>query len=262
MIFLPGQAGPGFGWGSLSSSYLYKTDIMSPIQVAAFSGGKDSTAMVLRMAEQGHEPLCIYTPTGDELPAVSIHIQRMESMLSRPIKRIGLPGGLRRLIREKHMLPNWRARFCTPMLKIAPFQAWLSNHRPAIVLVGLRADEEGRAGVEYSWPDVEVRYPLREWKWDLEQVLSYLATKEIEIPPRTNCARCFFQTLHEWYCLWRDHPDIYADAVEDERLLGHTYRSPQRDTHPAELSKLRDEFETGYIPTERSRSVACRYCST
>ncbi len=217
--------------------------------------------MALRLNELGQRMTLVYTPTGDELPDVAKHIVAMESRLDMVVTRVGFVGGLRALIREQHMLPNWRARFCTRMLKIAPFQAWLNDHRPAVVYVGLRADEEGRAGVEYTWPDVTVRYPLREWAWGVSDVLEYLKAKAIVVPPRTDCARCFFQTLYEWYLLWHNHCESYLDAEEDESLIGHTYRSPQRDSHPASLRELRAEFEDGYVPTPRRREGGCRYCT-
>ena len=36
--------------------------------IIAFSGGKDSTAMVLRLSELGEDFKLLFTPTGDELP--------------------------------------------------------------------------------------------------------------------------------------------------------------------------------------------------
>jgi 3'-phosphoadenosine 5'-phosphosulfate sulfotransferase (PAPS reductase)/FAD synthetase len=230
-------------------------------EIAAFSGGKDSTAMSLALRDQGIHAALVYTPTGDELPGVDAHIESVSQELSLPLIRVGFPGGLHALVRREKMLPNWRARFCTRILKIVPFQKYIQDHRPATVYVGLRADEEGRAGVDSMWPDVEIRYPLRELGWGLSDVLDCLETHGITIPTRTDCARCFFQTLHEWWLLWKNYPDIYQDAVEEERLIGHTYRSPARDSRPAALAELRDDFEAGYTPAARERKNGCRYCT-
>ena len=55
------------------------------------------------------------------------------------------PGGLAGLIKQWNALPNWRQRWCTRVLKIEPFAAYLMRHSPARFYVGLRADEEARA---------------------------------------------------------------------------------------------------------------------
>lgn len=115
---------------------------------------------------------------------------------------------------------------------------------------------------------------MREWGWTLEDVMSYLATKNINVPDRTDCAWCFWQRIGEWYLLWRDNPDEYAAAEEmeewviEQRGAIRTFRSPQRDSWPARLSELRAEFEAGRVP-ERSLKLmdkkrqlgSCRVCT-
>ena len=231
--------------------------------IVALSGGKDSTALALRLAEvEPREYEYVWTPTGDELPPMIEHWKRLEDRLGKSIRRITAPVTLVQLTKEKHMLPNFRARFCTPMLKIRPFQAYMLNNLPATAYVGLRADEESRSGADYGLDlYVTTRHPLREWGWGLSEVGAYLASCGVEIPPRTDCARCFYQTLHEWYLLWRDYPNIYASAVDDEDRTQHTYRSPQRDTWPADLRGLSVRFKAGDIPTIRARGEGCRFCS-
>jgi len=80
-------------------------------------------------------------------------------------------------------------------------------------------------------------------------LMDYLAKRGVGIPRRTDCARCYGQRLIEWYRLWRDYPDIYADAERQEEQTGHTFRSPGRDTWPAPLAELRTKhFERGHAP--------------
>lgn len=232
-------------------------------EIVALSGGKDSTAMALRLQEIGgadYEYVC--TPTGDELPEMSDHWRRLEELLGKPLLRVTAEVDLVGLTIQQGMLPNWRARFCTKALKIWPFQSYLSERLPATSYVGLRADEDGRSGVEYGMPLlVTVRYPLQEWGWGLEEVLGYLDRRGVSVPERTDCARCFYQTISEWRALWKDHPDIYQSAVDDEIRTGHTYRSPSRDTWPAALEGLRSEFEGGRLPIKRKRKGGCRICT-
>ena len=130
--------------------------------------------------------------------------------------------------------------------------------------MGLRADEERREGGDYSAViGAEMRFPLREWGWGIADVFAYLASVGQTIPMRTDCARCFYQTLPEWHALWTQHPDIYFEAAQQEVTYGHTFRSPQRDTWPAGLMELANEFASGRVPKPRRDKHAemkCRVC--
>jgi hypothetical protein len=115
--------------------------------------------------------------------------------------------------------------------------------------VGLRADEEGRAGGAYSdIQGVTMRFPLREIGWGEADVWAYLEQKNIKVPERTDCARCYHQRLGEWWRLWREFPELYAEAEAQEKAIGHTFRNPQRDNWPTALADLRKEFEAGKVP--------------
>lgn len=237
------------------------------MHIVALSGGKDSTAMALRLREIESETDFTYvcTPTGDEPDAMFAHWRKIGEMLGKPILPVVHHLGLNGLIDAQHALPNWRQRWCTRILKIEPYHRWLSAHTPAVSYVGLRADEEGRAGGIYDdIPGVTMRFPLREWGWGEPEVWDYLRGRGVEIPVRTDCDRCFFQRLDEWHALWRDNPEKYAHAEAQEVAIGHTFRSEGRDTWPAALAGLRREFEAGRVPKRRAsalRAAQCRACT-
>ncbi len=238
------------------------------IHVVGLSGGKDSTALALRLKELNPdtEYEYIYTPTGDELPSMTEHWLALEGLLGKALTPMATGLTLDGLIDKQKMLPNWRARWCTRMLKIEPCQKWISEKTDTVVLyIGLRADEEGREGGIYH--DCEVRFPFRDWGWGIDEVWRYLNERGVLIPERTDCARCFFQTLGEWWELWKSHPDIYESAAKQERDLGHTFRSPSRDSWPASLDGLRERFEAGDIPrgvvaTEDMFGFSANQCRT
>ena len=246
---------------------------MEELHVVALSGGKDSTAMALLLQER--EPrkyTYVCTPTGDELPEMFEHWRDLSVRLGSELVPV-IGGSLKGLIQAQRCLPNWRMRWCTRMLKIEPMVAWLLQQQPrhaSITLyVGLRADEEEREGGDYARvPDIIQRFPLRDWNMGLSDVVRTLDERGVIIPERTDCARCFFQTLGEWWVLWKEHPDIYADAEQDEETTGHTFRSDGRDTWPAQLKQLRLRFQAGYVPrnTNQQRdmfsAMRCRVCRT
>jgi 3'-phosphoadenosine 5'-phosphosulfate sulfotransferase (PAPS reductase)/FAD synthetase len=235
--------------------------------VIAMSGGKDSTAMAIRLAEvEPRDYIYIVTPTGDELPAMLRWWDDLEILIGKPLTRI-TNKTLDYWIEHFNALPNWRQRWCTRLLKIEPCLAFLKSLDNPILYVGLRADEEERRGI-YS-NDVTTDFPLRRWGWDIDQVLNYLRQRNIVIPEDArggNCARCYGQRQYEWKALWRDHPDIYAEAEAQESMTGATFRSPGRDSLPAPLVELRAFFEHGKSFKQDQAEMfdemgACRVCS-
>ena len=111
--------------------------------VIGLSGGKDSTALALRLMEvEPREYELICNATGNELPEMVEHWAKLERMLGLPIKRVGHTTDLYGLIDEMQMLPNFRARWCTRILKIEPTIKYFESLPEGPTLyVGLRADE-------------------------------------------------------------------------------------------------------------------------
>lgn len=216
------------------------------MKVAAFSGGKDSTALVLRMAELGEECQLLFTPTGDELPTLVEHINRVVEMTGFPLGWRAAKWSLESLIDHYGSLPNNRQRWCTRQLKIEVAQAFLLEYPGSTLLIGLRADEEERQGMYGSY--ATYAYPLREWGWGEPEVWSYLDARGVTVPDRTDWALCYDQRLGEWWRLWKEHPERNARGEELEAKTGHTFRSPSRDTWPASLAGMRAEFEKGRVP--------------
>jgi hypothetical protein len=236
--------------------------------VVAISGGKDSVAMAVALAEkEPRDYTYLITPTGNELPAMEEHWQRLEVMLGKPFTRVSR-NTLQGLIEIQNALPSNRMRWCTRMLKIEPCIAWLKNHQPATLYVGLRADEEERQGLYAE--DVAMDFPMRRWGWTEADVWEYLYERGIQIPYRTDCAWCYDQRLSQWRRLLQDYPAIYQQGIEYEKLTGHTFRNPKRDTWPADLESLRAEFEKGRIPRgaddqmdffDQQEHGRCRLCT-
>lgn len=234
--------------------------------VVALSGGKDSTAMALRLAEvEPRAYVYVCTPTGNEPAAMFAHWQDLSRLLGTPLTPV-VGGTLEGIIAAQGAIPNWRMRFCTRMLKIEPFAAWLLQHSPATAYVGLRADEPEREGGDYlDVPDVTMRYPMREWGWTVRDVWAYLDSKGITIPARTDCKLCFFQRLTEWHELWRTDPEGWAVGERIEAETGHTFRSDGRDSWPAGMKGLREAFEQGNTPAGANQpdlfaALKCRVC--
>lgn len=236
--------------------------------IVALSGGKDSTALALWLQEnEPRDYIYVCTPTGDELPPMIEWWKELGRILGKPILPVTSGRSLGGLIQIERCLPNWRMRFCTPALKIEPFQRFIMQHLPCTIYVGMRADEV-RDGGDYSALGsllVRQRFPFVENGYDLPDVLSYLRCRGVlnKIPERTDCGSCFFQTLWEWYQLWLHYPARFELYCQWEDATGHTLRSESRDSWPASLRKLGTMFALGCIPKERkTMKDRARMCST
>jgi hypothetical protein len=241
--------------------------------IACFSGGKDSTAMLLLMMERGERiDGLLVTPTGNELPEVWGHWSRMAALVGAPVVRPKGPT-LADLITAHDALPNHRQRWCTRQIKIEPAIAWSKANPGATLCVGLRADEEARSGIIST--SVPSRFPLREAGWGICDVQAAIARHGITVPKRTDCAVCYEQRIGEWFELWRDHPEQWAQGEAWEAATGRTFRSPHpsipgrsgRDTWPAAMRDMAARFAVepparGLKLLQRDREgQACRVCS-
>jgi hypothetical protein len=253
---------------------LFQRHIDGKLHVIALSGGHDSTAMALLLREANPDVVYnfVCTPTGNELPEMFDHWRNLGEILGRRLVPI-MAGTLHGIIRQERMLPNFRARFCTRMLKIEPYRKFLIEQAalgPIVSYVGLRADEPGRAGGAYDDIDgVEMRFPLRDLGYGEDDVQATLRRFGVRCPNRTDCGECYHQRLGEWFEYWRDHRAAALEAVAIETEMGGTLRTPGRDTWPTALKDLFAKFEAGEIPTvslkrmerERMRAGNCRVCS-
>lgn len=262
--------------------------------IVFLSGGKDSTALAFRLKEIEPRPyMYVCTPTGDELPEMFAHWRYVSERLGAPIIPIMAETGLKGICEAEGMLPNRRARFCTRKLKLKPAALFLGASAPCVSYVGLRADEDMREGAQHggdylpkNFEGVIQDYPFQRWGWSLKNVLAYLDLIKINVPDRTDCARCFYQTIGEWFKLWRDHLEIFLDAEKQEQDLGHSFRMPvfkdgkpvlstmaghtfqacHRDSWPAFLADMRILFERGLAPKHANqidmfRRNMCRTCT-
>lgn len=242
--------------------------IMKTRHIVALSGGKDSTAMALILKEQNPDIDFEYviTPTGDEFPDMIAHWRNLETILGKKLTVLESGETLNSLIEKFSSLPNHRQRWCTRILKIEPYIAFMATVAPAISYVGLRADEDSevRQGAIYGdIQGIEQRFPLRDLGMGEQDVWDYLEARGICIPERTDCMRCYAQRLVQWKRFMEREPLEFAKAANQEKLTGHTFRSPSRDTWPAGLIPLAMAFSEGrkVRGEDDSRERNCRVCS-
>lgn len=217
--------------------------------------------MALRLAEvepRDYEFIC--NATGNELPEMREHWIKLQLLLGVEIKPVRHTQDLVNTCRSERMLPNVFRRWCTRILKIEPTIKYFEElPDDSTLYVGLRADEEIRRGLYGE--DIKVDFPLRRWGWSECDVLSYLESRQITVPERTDCGLCPYQRLGEWRNLYFQNRSVYDEGVALEDEFGKTIRSPGRDTWPADLRTLAKDFESGRPLREYKRATTCRLCS-
>ncbi|MDI1265931.1 MAG: phosphoadenosine phosphosulfate reductase family protein [bacterium] len=190
--------------------------------ILSLSGGKDSAALAIYMRDRVAEMEYIFHDTEKELPETYEYLARLESVLGRPIVRtsptdsfdhwLSVYGG---------MLPSNHRRWCTRMLKLKPFEAYVGRDN-VINYVGLRADEP-RIGYISTKPNIKAVYPFREDGLVRADIVRILEDCGLGMPTytewgrsRSGCFFCFYQQKIEWVRLKERHPDLYEQAKHYE----------------------------------------------
>ena len=222
--------------------------------IVCFSGGKDSTALVLWAKENLPEFTTVFCDTKWESPITLAYIEQInQRLLGGALVRLSSEqylGGMRELVQIKGMVPTNRYRFCTAELKVEPMARFLREIPDDFTVYdGKRKDEsEDRSCLserEFSdGYDCYVEHPLRDWT--VEQVFEIHKRHDIQPNPlylmglaRVGCFPCINITLRELRRATHRLPEIRANIRELERLSGRTFFKP--DKIPARFHDKRDE---------------------
>lgn len=190
--------------------------------VLSLSGGKDSAALAVYLRDRVPEMEYIFHDTGKELPETYDYMARLESVLGKPVTRTTPDDTFEHwLAVYGDMLPSNHRRWCTKMLKLKPFEAYIGED-PVINYVGLRADEK-RTGYISTKPNITAVYPFQEDGLVRADIIRILEDSGLGLPKymewgrsRSGCYFCFYQQKIEWVRLKRTHPDYYERAKEYE----------------------------------------------
>ena len=197
-------------------------DSHAPRHVLSLSGGKDSAALAIYMRDRIPEMEYIFHDTQKELPETYDYLSRLEAILGKPVTRTSPTDGFDQwLTVYGGMLPSNHRRWCTKMLKLKPFEAYVGDD-PVINYVGLRADEE-RIGYISSKPNITAVYPFRDDGLRRADIIRILEDSGLGLPSymawgrsRSGCFFCFYQQKIEWVRLKEVHPDLYEEAKRYE----------------------------------------------
>ena len=239
------------------------------LYMVSLSGGKDSTAMLLRLIEEKRPiDLILFCDTGVEFPQMYDHLKKLEKYIGREITYLKAEHSFEYYFSEympnrknpkleKYSGMSWGGpynRWCTAMLKtrvIAKYLKELKKEYEVIEYIGIAADEPKRIKENGC-------YPLAEWGMTEKNCLAYCYTKGFdwgglyEIFPRVSCWCCPLQALSELRKLYEHFPDLWAQL---RRWDDSTWRQFRADYSVREL-EIRFAFEKEW--SESGKSIRSR----
>jgi 3'-phosphoadenosine 5'-phosphosulfate sulfotransferase (PAPS reductase)/FAD synthetase len=230
---------------------------IAPRHILSLSGGKDSAALAIYMRDRVPEMEYIFHDTDKELPETLDYLARLEAILGKRIDKTSTVDNFDHwLTVYGGMLPSNHRRWCTKMLKLKPFEAYVGDDS-VINYVALRA-EENRTGYISTKSNITTVYPFREDGLVRADIIRILEESGLGLPPymawgrtRSGCYFCFYQQKIEWVRLKEVHPDLFeqAKAYEEQSVLhGEEFFWNQRESladleRPERVAEIKAKWE-------------------
>lgn len=200
--------------------------------IVSFSGGKDSTAMLLMMLERGcpvddviYSEIWFDDNTRADLPEMEEYIAKVENHIGRKITRlraektyVDIFYRLRR--KGKHIgdITGWAMfhhRWCNSELKMAPIRKYFHSLQESYIsYIGIAADEPKRLARLGN----NVRAPLAEWGITECECRNYLAKRKLLNPlyegrKRLGCFFCPCAGIRDFRLLREKYPEHWEKLL-------------------------------------------------
>lgn len=223
------------------------------IYVISYSGGKDSTALLLWARRENLQPrIILFADTGWEHALTYKYIDDVERQLGEPIRRVRGKETFEQRVRRLRGFPSSGRRWCTDELKIQPTKRELDRivdetGDDVTVLVGVRREESpARAELsEREWSkdyDCEVWRPILEWK--LQDVIDEHHRGGVPLNPlyhlganRVGCWPCIFERKESIRLIAETDPariDLIRDMERDSKNTLFAKEAPVSERVPGE----------------------------
>ena len=200
--------------------------------IVSFSGGKDSSALLLMMIEKGMQiDEIIFCDTGKEFPAMYRHIAKVEHYIGMPItvlkpeksfdywmfEHVKVKGKSKGSVGYGWPMP--KIRWCTAALKREVASKYLNEKygNDFKQYIGYAFDEPNRVKLGGGQNKL---YPLYDWKITEAAALRYCYLKGFDWDGlythfnRVSCWCCPFQRIGELRSLYYFYPELWEELRE------------------------------------------------
>ncbi|NLE05686.1 MAG: phosphoadenosine phosphosulfate reductase family protein [Crenarchaeota archaeon] len=223
------------------------------VNVVSFSGGKDSTAMLLLMIEKNIKiDEIIMCDTGMEFQDMYNHINKIKENIKYPITVLKADNSFEfymfNVIKQKgknkgkcgYSWPDFRNRWCTQLLKKSVIKKYLNEkyrEKQVIEYQGIAADEVKRLNKN---KEKNIKYPLAEWGMTEQDCLNYCYSKGYDWNglykklKRVSCWCCPLKSLFELEVIYNDFPEYWKKLKEFDK---NTYRKFRADYSIEDLER-------------------------
>jgi 3'-phosphoadenosine 5'-phosphosulfate sulfotransferase (PAPS reductase)/FAD synthetase len=230
--------------------------------IVCFSGGKDSTALILWAKEHlgvpGRDFDTVFCDTGWEHPITAAYVQWINETvlnLSLITVRSDKYTGFEQLILERNMVPGVHSRFCTQELKVFPLHKYFETLDDEVTSYqGIRADESAKRArmLPRQWVDEGIGYWIERplLQWTSEQVFALHEHHGVKPNPlyrmghsRVGCWPCIMTGLGELKRIIQFSPELKPRLIAIEKKINDA----------ADSAEYKSWFRAGTIPD--------RFCS-
>jgi len=207
--------------------------------IVSFSGGKDSTAMLLMMLEK-KMPVddIVFCDTGMEFPQIYEHIKKVEEYINRKVTVVKNEKTYEYLLGEHvkrngkigYGHPDFRNRWCTYILKNLPFARYIKKFDNVVEFHGIAANEKHRSDKNSRRRRI-IQYPLIEWGVTEKMALEYCYNKGFDWGglykkfTRASCWCCPLSRIDELRVLYNDFPELWTKLVEMDKKSFRKFKS-------------------------------------
>lgn len=226
------------------------------MNIVSFSGGKDSTAMLLKMIKNNIKiDEIIFCDTGMEFQEMYDHIEKVQKMIQMPITVLKSEKSFEYWMFEHiktkgknkgqkgYSWPDFRNRWCTQALKKQVVSKYLKQYKDKEIVEfhGIALDEKERANKN---KEKKVKYPLIEWKMTEKDCLEYCYSKGLDWGGlyrklgRVSCWCCPLKSLKELEVIYNEYPKYWKKLKEWD---SKTYRQFRSDYS---IEELENRFKT------------------
>ena len=217
-----------------------------PQHIVSFSGGKDSTAMLLMMLEKGMKiDSVICVDTTKEFPGMYVHIEQVQKIiypLEIEIVKIDFDYWFGEHIKTKgkrngesgYGWPDFHTRWCTLQkrdAKITYYKQNGFNKNNVVEFVGIAFDEQDRQVMKSKNDGYNKKYPLIDWQVTEKEALQYCYDKGLtwnglyDDFSRVSCFCCPLSSLKELRVVFNKYPEIWSQIKEMDKKSFRRFRS-------------------------------------